>query len=421
MKRFFGIFLALVLTLTACLGIFMLLEPRLRVGRTPDPDIVEDEPEPAPPAPFAGKIVIISNSSADISGTEQYYAAAQAAQEYGADKITHLTWPENYMREQEEMVNILAGVAEDPSVKALIINQAVFGALAALAKLRETRDDIFVVYCLPQEDPVEIAQLADLILDADTVAMGSAMVEQAYKMGAKTFVHYSFPRQMLMPVLAARRDEIALKCAQLGLEFLDGRAPDPMSDVDAAAAAEWPQEDITQKIAEYGKDIAFFATECGQQAPLIMAVAQSGAIFPQPCHPSPYHGFPVALGLIAEDATPYVDSWFELYKTDINAQIRKALDKEGALGRFSNWPVPIGMLCTWAGVEYALKRLNGEASPDSVDQALLEQCLADYAGVACTVRPYVEGVTYYNSIDPAAKGTTYPNFLLVREDYLIYE
>ena len=56
-----------------------------------------------------------------------------------------------------------------------------------------------------------VAVRADLILASDDLSTGRATVQQAYNMGAKTFVHYYFPRHMAQPTISARHDLIKEK------------------------------------------------------------------------------------------------------------------------------------------------------------------------------------------------------------------
>ena len=132
--------------------------------------------------------------------------------------------------------------------------------------------------------------------------MGYSIPAQAEKQGAKVFVHYSFPRHMSYPLLSGRRDIMREECAKLGLEFVDATAPDPTGDAGVSGAQQFILEDVPRMVDKYGKDTAFFSTNCAMQVPLISAVVDTGAIYPQPCCPSPYHGFPSALGIeIPED------------------------------------------------------------------------------------------------------------------------
>lgn len=125
-------------------------------------------PAPAPSErTFEGKIAIVTNTLSQ--NEEEYRSAEEMVNRYGDKKIMHVLWPDNFMTEQEQMISTVAKIGSDPDVKALIINQAVPGTNAAVDKLLETRDDMFIVYCTPQENPPDVAQRADLILDRKSV------------------------------------------------------------------------------------------------------------------------------------------------------------------------------------------------------------------------------------------------------------
>ncbi|MCL1849227.1 MAG: DUF3798 domain-containing protein [Clostridiales bacterium] len=302
-------------------------------------------------------------------------------EKYDASKIVHETWPDNFMQEQEQMISIVARLGSDPDIKAIIINQAVPGCNPAIDKLKETRDDIFIVYCTPQEDPPAVAERANIIIMPDELSMGPVMVAQAAALGAKTFVHYSFPRHMSQPLLSGRRNLIRENCEALGLKFVDATAPDPTGESGLPGAQQFILEDVPKMVAEYGKDTAFFSTNCSMQIPLITKVVDEGAIYPQPCCPSPYHGFPTALGIESPDGTMGTVDY-------IVAETTKKLDAAGVLGRLSTWPVPAAMMSTVASTEYAVKWINGEVQKDGVDMAALAQCMKEYAGVDIDLETY---------------------------------
>lgn len=149
-----------------------------------------------------GKVAIITNT---LSQNEEEYRSAELMVEKYGDRIVHELWPDNFMAEQEQMVSIVTKIASNPDIKGLIINQAVPGTNAAVDKLLETRDDMFIVYCTPQENPPDVATRANLILQPDELKMGDNIPVQAKKLGAKTIVHYSFPRHMSQVLLSSRR------------------------------------------------------------------------------------------------------------------------------------------------------------------------------------------------------------------------
>ncbi len=330
---------------------------------------------------FAGKIAIVTNTLSQ--NEEEYRSAELMVNKYGKDKIEHVMWPDNFMTEQEQMISTIAKLGSDPEIKALVINQAVPGTNAAVDKLLETRDDMFIAYCTPQENPPDVAARADLILNPDELKMGDNIPVQAKALGAKTLVHYSFPRHMSIVMLAARRELMIAKCEEIGIEFYDAQAPDPTSDVGTPGAQQFILEDVPKLVERFGKDTAFFSTNCAMQTPLIKATVEEGAIYPQPCCPSPYHGFPSALGI---QSTGYsVDAM-----ANVISETAKALKEKGVLGRFSTWPVPVAMMNTVASTEYAVEWINGNVSKDTLDVKVLEEKMADYANLAVSTSPYTE-------------------------------
>lgn len=392
MKRFISILLVLclVLSIVGCSN---------ESNAPANNDNNENNAENSEPLPYdgKGKVAIITNT---LSQNEEEYRSAQSMVEKYGDRIVHELWPDNFMTEQEQMVTIVSKLASDPEIKALIINQAVPGTNAAVDKLLETRDDMFIVYSTPQENPPDVATRADLILMPDELKMGDNIPVQAQKLGAKTLVHYSFPRHMSQVLLSARRELMRAKCEEIGIEFVDATAPDPTGDQGVTGAQQFILEDVPKKVQEYGKDTAFFSTNCAMQIPLIKAAVDEGAIYPQPCCPSPYHGYPTALGIESGD-------YSEDSLQNVIDETTRILEEKGVLGRFSTWPVPVAMMSTVASTEYAIKWMDGEVG-DELDLKVLEQCMADYAGVAVETSAYVE------------EGTEYPNYRLIIMDFLTY-
>jgi len=356
--------------------------------------------------PFPGKIAVVTNT---VDQNEEEFRSAEAlVRKYSADKIVHVTWPVNFMAEQEQMVTTLARLAADRDIKAVIINQAVPGSNPAVDKLKETRDDIFIAYCQPQENPPDVSARANLIMNINELDQGIPMVQQAKKMGAKTFVHYSFPRHMSIVMLAARRDQIRQECEKQGILFVDATAPDPTSDAGITGAQQYILEDVPRMVARYGDDTAFFSTNCAMQIPLITAVVGTHAIYPQPCCPSPYHGFPSALGIETQSGGKMVDVNY------MNSEIKKIAANRNMTGRLSTWPIPAAMMYTTAGAEYAIKWINGEVPKTGINASVLAGLMSDYimevtgSNISVSMINYSEG------------GRTFDNFKLMLVDYLTY-
>ena len=137
-----------------------------------------------------------------LQNEEEYRMAEQMQAEFGADRVIIATYPDRFMQEQETTISNMLEMAADPNVKAIIMVQAVPGAAAAVDRVREFRPDILIVLGSPQEDPMVVASKGDIVLNTDDIGRGPQIAEQAYAMGAKVLVHYSFPRHMSVETLA---------------------------------------------------------------------------------------------------------------------------------------------------------------------------------------------------------------------------
>ena len=366
---------------------------------------------------FPGKIAIVTNT---VDQNEEEYRSAEALQKkYGEDKIVHRTWPVNFSSEGEQMITVLQQLAADKDIKAVIINQAVINTNPAVDKLLDIRDDVFIAYSQPAENPDDVCTRANLIMNVDDIAMGYTMVAQAIKMGADTFAHYSFPRHMSVATLSIRRDIIKAECEKAGIRYTDLTAPDPTSDVGIPGAQQFILEDVPKQVAVLGKNTAFFSTNCAMQYPLIKKVVDEGAIFPQPCCPSPFHGFPAALGIADTVGTgEYDDEGNEIMNlrdlNEVRDETKRVLAERGVAGRLSTWPAPASMMFTAACTEYAIKVINGDLPADGVDYEVLSQLCADYV-------KEITGEKIDVALSPLEiDGVTYPNFVMALMDYYTY-
>lgn len=326
----------------------------------------------------AYKIGIVTGTVSQ--GEDEYRGAEKMKAKYG-DVIKHVTYPDNFMQEQETTIAQITGLAADKDVKAIVINQAVPGTVAAIRKVRATRPDVLFLLGVPHEDPAIVNATADVILETDNLARGVTIVKLAKELGAKKFLHYSFPRHMSMELLAKRRDIMKAECEKIGLEFVFVTAPDPMGESGIPGAQQFILEDVPRQVKQHGKDIAIFSTNCAMQEPLITAALQTGAIFAEQCCPSPTHGYPGALGIKITDQM----------KGNIPAilkAINDAIIAKGGAGRFATWPVPINMLFVEAGVELARDAIEGKI--DLSDMKAVTVKLESIAGVKMNVKKYDE-------------------------------
>ena len=324
------------------------------------------------------KIGIITGTVSQ--GEEEYQAAQNLKAKYG-DKVVTATYPDNFSTETEQTIATVTNMAADPDVKAIVFVQAVPGAAAAINKVKETRDDILFVTGVCAEDPAVIAAAADICMLVDEISMGNTIIEQAAKQGAKTFVHVSFERHLGYATIAARQALFKENCARLGLEYVEATAPDPTGDAGVTGAQAWVTENIKTYVDKYGKDTAFFSTNCSMQVPLIQQCAELGAIYPQQCCPSPYHGYPSAFNISTEGHEGDVPYMLE--------QIKAKVAEYGNTGRMSTWEVPVNMVMIEAGFNYAEKWIKGEIK-DRCDEAALLKEIQAIAGDAASITKYAD-------------------------------
>lgn len=357
--------------------------------------------ETTPPAEGEATYKIGIMTGTVSQGEEEFRASEKMKEKYG-DMIVTTTYPDSFMKETETTIANFMSMASDPDVKAIVVCQAVPGISAAIEKARELRgEELFVIAATPGEDPDMIATKADLVLVADEIGMGTSIIEEAEKMGATTFVHYSFPRHMSYQMLSARRDILKATCEEKGIEFVDATAPDPTGDAGVPGTQQFILEDIPRKVAEYGEQTAFFGTNCAMQEPMIKAIVEQHALYPQQCCPSPFHGYPGAFGIeIPADKAGDVPFVIE----QITAKVAEA----DMTGRMATWPVPINMLFVEGGVEYAKGFIEGTIT-SAADKAQIQKLFAD-AGADVVISNY----------ENAATGKVYDNYFMVLSNYVVF-
>ena len=323
-------------------------------------------------------------------GEEEFRAAEAAIAKWGAEHIVTATYPDNFMSEQETTVSQLVAFAADPEVKAIVMCQAVPGATPAIQKIREMgREDILFIAGVPQEDPAVIAAAADIVMYADEIAQGDAIMEKCAEWGIDVFIHYSFPRHMAMELIVGRHELLKANADALGIELVDVTAPDPTAEAGLSASQQFILEDVPQQMAKYeGKKVAFFTTNCGMQPSLQTAVlTQPNAYYPQPCCPSPYHAFPATLGLelaVGGDDVAALKA------------IAAKLAEYDAVGRYSTWASPVNMVLIEVGVEYAKGYIDGTITSRNDGAKLAEMFNAKIEGAKVANYTNAEGTTFDN-------------------------
>ena len=320
-----------------------------------------------------------------VSQGEDEYRAAEIMKERYGDRVVHVTYPDNFMQEQETTIGRITELAADSDIKAIVVCQGVPGTAAAFDKVRKTRDDILLLVGVTQEDPKIIGEKADIVFDRDELERGRTIPKLAKEMGATKFLHYSFPRHMSIPLVSQRKDIFKEECESLDMEFIDVSSPDPMGPDGIPGTQKFILEDVPLQVKTYGKDIAVFGTNLAMQEPLIRAALDSGCIFPEQCSPGPTMGYPGALGIDVKGMSG-----------DMNAimdAIEETVIERGGAGRFATWPVALNMTIIQALTELAFQAADGEIELTDID-AIRTQ-LEKEAGNDMFVRQLYDDINFY--------------------------
>ena len=296
-----------------------------------------------------------------VSQSEDDRRGAEAVQaKYGEDVVKLAIYPDNFTEELETTIQTIVNFADDPLMKAIIVNQAVPGTTEAFRQIKERRPDILCFAGESHEDLPEIGSAADLVVNNDFVARGYLMIRTAHELGADTFVHISFPRHMSYETMSRRVAIMQEACKEFGMTFVLETAPDPtMSDVGTAGAQAYILEHAPEWIEKYGKNSAFFCTNDAHTEPLLKQLLAYGGYFVEADLPSPLMGYPGALGL---DFTDAAGDFEKILKT-----VEDAIVEKGGADRFGTWAFSYGYTVSAGLAEHAINVINGESELDEID------------------------------------------------------
>lgn len=338
-------------------------------------------------------------------GEDELRGAEALIEKYGsADKggiIAHDTYPDDFMKENETTISKIVAMAEDPDMKAIIVNQSVPGTVAAFEQIRSNNPDILLVALTPQEDTAMVEEASDLAMDADNISRGYRIIEAAKAMGATKFVHVSFPRHMSIELLALRRAIMEEACKELDIEFISETAPDPMSDVGIPGAQQYITEKIPSWIEKYGKDTAFFCTNDAHTEPLLRGIAAGGAMFVEQDLPSPIMGYPGAFSIDLKDEA---GDW-----KAINEKVEKIVVEKAGEGRMGTWAYSLGYSTTIGITELVMDVLEGKKELTNIDH-IKEALEAQTEGASWMGEYYVD----------RASGEEKTNHVLISQDTYVY-
>ena len=285
----------------------------------------------------------VSQSEDDLRGAEELIKRYGDVASGGM--VKHITYPDNFMTEQETTISQIAAFADDPLMKVVVVNQSVPGTTEGFRRIRAARPDILLFAGENHEDPGVIASVSDLVIHSDSIARGYLIILAAHKLGCTDFVHISFPRHMSYELMSRRAKIMEETCKDLGMQYHFESAPDPTSDVGVAGAQQFILEKVPQWIEKYGEKTAFFCTNDAETEPLLKRIAEGGkGFFIEADLPSPLMGYPGALGV---DLADVAGDFPAILKRVENAVIEK-----GGAGRMGTWAYSYGFTNSLALGEY---------------------------------------------------------------------
>ncbi|MDR2422899.1 MAG: DUF3798 domain-containing protein [Deltaproteobacteria bacterium] len=362
----------------------------------------EDEAVIAETPKFSWRIGLVTSSSAQ--GDDGMVGVNEALKLYGDARngglIKLATYPENFLAEIEATKLTIESLAEDPLVKAICVLEGVPGTTEAFKRIRARRPEIFLVVSETHEETEFIASVADMVVNADFIARGYLIPYAAKKLGARSFVHVSFPRHMIDESLSRTRDIMELACEDLGLAFHSESSLDPTAPTGVKVAMDFIAERVPKWLEQYGPNTAFYATNNAQTIPMIEQIVKLGGYFVEADESSPLLGFPEALDVDVSQSNLDLDK--------VVKDIEEEIKRRGASGRLGSWVSSLNYSHALALVEFC--RLVVEGKIEKRDVASL---LKRYESVNPKVR---WNGTLYN--DASLK--TLNNVFLIYQDTYVF-
>ena len=345
------------------------------------------------------RIGIVTGS---FSQSEDDRRGAEAFQEkYGSDMVTLAIYPDNFTDEFETTVGVITSLADDPKMKAIIVNQAVEGTDEAFRRIKEKRPDILCIAGETFDVFEDMGEVADLVVNNDFVSRGYLMIWTAHELGCDTFVHVSFPRHLSYETYARRVNIMKAACDEFGMTFAMEEAPDPTTEVGVPGAQEYVTQHVPEWVKKYGKNSAFFCTNDAHTEPLIKGLLENGGYFIEADLPSPIMGYPGALDLdLTEDNGDF---------TKITEEVEKAVVDAGGEGRFGTWTSSYGYTNSAGLAEHARNVIMGKS--ELTDLNAIREAYKIY-----TPETEWNGAKYTN----AETGEAFDNIFLVYQDTYIF-
>lgn len=323
-----------------------------------------------------------------LSTSEDEFRAAALMVEKYPDIVKHITLPENFNVELETGISQIMSLADDEEMKAIIIDSGQSGLLPAFQKIQEERPDIVTIATM-MDEPELMSKYIDINIATDWLRRGKTIPMKAKEMGAKTFIHYSFPTHLAKEVIANRRDIMKETCEEIGLEFVEIITPDPQTGDGTAPMLQFLREDIPRQIERYGTDTNIFGTNCPMYDVILDEALQKKFIMAEQCCPTPTQAYPTVMGL--EIAPEDIGNFAK-----INDMIREKAAEADMTGRLSGWAMPSSVFVPQFEVELAKHIIDNELDPkDVLNKDFLDDFSEKSMGTRADFEPMNEDIDNY--------------------------
>ena len=325
-----------------------------KAGETEAGETAEKEGEEAA-SDESYKIGIVTPT---VTVSEDEFRGAQEMVQKYPDLVVHKTIPENFATDKEGCISVITSLADDPEMKYIIFDCGMEGVIPAFQTIREKRPDI-VTMVTSNDDPKLLNEYVDISITTDWNRRGETIATKAHEMGAKTFIHYSFPTHMASESTVIRRDRMKETCEKLGMEFVEITTPDPQTGNGRAPMLQFLREDIPRQIEKYGPDTNIFGTNCPMYDVILDEAFKLKFIVAEQCCPTPTQSYPTILNLeITEEDLGNYDK--------INEMITEKSAEAGMTGRLSGWAMPSSVYIPKFKVELAKYMHDNNLKPEDV-------------------------------------------------------
>lgn len=376
-KKFIVLLMALVmvLALTACQG-----ETANEEDVTTGGESVEESSN--------YKIGVVTPT---LSTSEDEYRAGENMAKKYPEIVEHIVLPEDTNENPQGGISQIISLADDEDMKAIVVASGQAGLLPAFQEVKEKRPDIVTITAPIWDDPDMMAEYIDINLDTDWARRGQTIVEKAHNMGAKTFIHYSFPTHLSTESVSKRRDTMKETCEELDMTFVEVITPDPQTGDGTTAMLQFLREDIPRQIEKYGPDTNIFGSNCPMYDVIIDEALKLKFIVAEQCCPTPTQAYPTVMNLeIAEEDIGNFDK--------INEMISEKAAEADMTGRLSGWPMPVTIFLPEYAVELAKYIVENEADlqKDILNKEFLDKFGEDTFGVKVDFEPLKDEIDNYH-------------------------